>query len=111
MSLTTFNTNFLKGSYTDDVTFLLKIAENAPLAMGTNTSGLHPHIDGKQNLAIGYGYDFAANGVDQSIRDLIAAGATITDEASLRVELAQLTQRACDFGATGDHCRFGRSGN
>ena len=92
MSLTTFNTNFLKGSYRDDVTFLLKIAENAPLAMGTNTSGLHPHIDGKQNLAIGYGYDFAANGVDQSIRDLIAAGATITDEASLRVELAQLTR-------------------
>jgi Ca2+-binding RTX toxin-like protein len=91
MSLTTFNTNYLKGSYTDDVTFLLKIAENAPLAMGTNTSGLHPHIDGKQNLAIGYGYDFAANGVDQSIRDLTAAGATITNETTLRLELAKVT--------------------
>lgn len=84
MSLTTFNTNFLKGSYSDDVTFLLKIAENAPLAMGNNTSGLHPHIDGKQNLAIGYGYDFAANGVKQSIDDLKAAGAKITDKLQMK---------------------------
>jgi hypothetical protein len=81
MSLTTYHTNWLTGSYQDDLHFLLKVAENNPLRLNpTNAALLKPHLDSKGNIAIGYGYDLAKN-KSTAKADLEAAGVSVSAEA------------------------------
>ena len=47
----------LAGSYKDDRDFGLKVSENNPLRKGEDLSGLRAHLDKKNSLAIGYGFD------------------------------------------------------
>ena len=64
MSLNTTHANWLTGSYAADLQFLLKVAENNDLRLGTSTDGLHPTRDivaNPDSLVIGYGYDLVKN--------------------------------------------------
>lgn len=61
MALTGLHTNWDKGSYFDDRNWFFKQKENAPLANGTDLSGLRPHWDGGSSIAIGYGFDLLKN--------------------------------------------------
>ncbi|MEJ6022380.1 beta strand repeat-containing protein [Ramlibacter sp. PS4R-6] len=95
MSLPSFNTNYIKGSYAADLLFFLKVSENNPLrlfgeGLGGNSSGLKPHIDSVQSVAIGYGYDLIQNKAT-AVADLQAAGATITNALQLQQTLNGLT--------------------
>ena len=61
MALTVLHTEWEEGSYQADRNWVLKLAENADLALGRNLSGLNPHWDGRSSIALGYGFDLLAN--------------------------------------------------
>ncbi|MGH8654679.1 MAG: hypothetical protein ACREYE_22060 [Gammaproteobacteria bacterium] len=86
MSLKTHHTDWLKGSYQDGLYFLLKVAENNPLRVNpTDPEQLEPHLDSKNRLAIGYGYDLERN-KSRAKEDLKAAGVTVSDKAEDIIE-------------------------
>jgi hypothetical protein len=87
------HTNWITGSYSSDVLYLLKIAEDNALRLGTSSLGLHPRPDGGGSLFIGYGYDLVGNR-STALQDLTAAGATITNSAQFTQALQSLTRPA-----------------
>ena len=98
MPLTTLHTNYLNGSYQNDLRFLLKVAENNTLRQSpTDPENLQPHFDQTANpasIAIGYGYDLVQNrsGAAAALR---AAGVTVSAEAErqiLALRSGQITQ-------------------
>lgn len=90
MALTTLHTNYLNGSYENDLRFLLKVAENNPLRLHPNqTSYLQITTDSRNRPVIGYGYDLVANRGQTAIGALTAAGVVLTPEQ--RAALSALT--------------------
>jgi len=58
MALSNLNTNWVNGSYMDDLYFTIKSLENPDLLAGYVTS-ITPYYDG--SIAIGYGLDLLVN--------------------------------------------------
>lgn len=78
MPLNTLHTNYLTGSYQNDLSFLLKVSENNFLRLDPiNTSYLSITTDSENRPVIGYGYDLVANRSD-AIADLTSAGVVLT---------------------------------
>ena len=79
MSLNTLHTNYLYGSYQNDLRFLLKVAENNPLRLHPNdASYLSVTTDSRNRPVIAYGYDLIANRGQRAIDDLTAVGVMLT---------------------------------
>jgi len=55
--LESLHTNFLKGSYLDDRTVVIKVSENNPLFLDPSQTNIPVTIDSVGNVVIGYGYD------------------------------------------------------
>ncbi|WP_295056148.1 hypothetical protein, partial [Sulfuricurvum sp.] len=68
MALSGTHTNWVYGSYEADRNDQIKISENHPLHDGDLTK-LNVHIDGKDRLALAYGYDLLAN-INTLVNDL-----------------------------------------
>jgi len=92
MALSSLNTNWIRGSYEADRDFLLKVAENDPLRLGTDLSGLSPHWDTKDSIALGYGLDLLTNPADRLRTYLAAIGITLTAEAESVITSAKGTR-------------------
>ncbi len=92
MALSGLNTNWLKGSFELDRNYLLKVAENNGLRLGTDLSGLKPHYDGKDSIALGYGLDLLTNDLDKVKIYLSAVGITLTTAALSTIGSAKTTR-------------------
>ena len=55
--LDSLHTNFLKGSYLDDRTVVIKVSENNPLFLDPSQTNIPVTIDSVGNVVIGYGCD------------------------------------------------------
>jgi hypothetical protein len=92
MALSSLNTNWIEGSYEADRDFLLKVAENNPLRLGTDLSGLRPHWDTQDSIAVGYGLDLLTNSTDILRKYLKEIGITLTTEAEAVITSARGTR-------------------
>ncbi len=96
MALITLHTNYLNGSYQNDLRFLLKVAENNALRLHPNEPGnLQPHYDRTANppsIAIGYGYDLVKN------RSGAAAALRVAGVTTKGVSLAFFLESPCHVG-------------
>lgn len=77
--LSGLHTTYSQGFYRAERDYGLKVSENLPLLQG-NLSGLVPHLDRKDSIAIGYGYDLLDLGktMQQIRNDLSAVGVVLT---------------------------------
>lgn len=75
----------LTGSYTNDVQYLIEMAENASLANDPNATNIAVEVDSKGRPFIGYGFDLLSYKSDPAaaVAALTAAGAVIVDADQL----------------------------
>lgn len=88
------HTDWITGSYTTDVQYVLEVAENNALLNTPTLANLGPKLDSVESVFIGYGYDLLQqsenNNAAQVVAALQSAGATIIDPAGLENLLESL---------------------
>lgn len=95
--------DWITGSYTTDVQYLIEVAENAPLANDPNATNIGVELDSKGRPFIGYGFDLLSykSDPDQAVAALTAAGAVIVDADQLtnliQNEIAPLNEGELDL--------------
>ncbi|WP_134940851.1 hypothetical protein [Ralstonia solanacearum] len=80
MSLNSVNGSYIGGSYSSDLMFLLKVAENNKLRINPNSSSalaVTTDSSAQHRAVIGYGYDLVANR-KTAVADLTSAGVVLT---------------------------------
>ncbi len=69
--LESLHTNFLKGSYLDDRTVVIKVSENNPLFLDPSQTNIPVTIDSVGDVVIGYGYDlFSQRAIPKKLASL-----------------------------------------